>query len=508
MLFVLDGLSVGNNSNVEHIQKYLLSDMFFTTIRMIIGVCLISLVLGVPAAYLAANFNFPLRNFLFKANILPIAIPTYIMAFAYASFFSVTGNFNFIIEKWFPFLSGEEKIDVMSEGWLMLFLAFALYPYVYSSALVSFNIKNKQLDEAAASLGKSAWSRFWKVSFPLVLPAVFGGGALVAMEVLNDYGAMSYFNVNTITAGIFQAKQMDFASSVYLSALAFIVIVSFFSIYYVIKSYRKVEVIRSSPIHETIELKKWKGLLISFVVFIPFFLGFILPVIELIALAWSRIEVVFSQTFIQIVFNSVQLALIPAVIIVILSLILLYNQYLNNRFLARITNSLSNIGYAIPGAIIAVAIMAFVIYFDNEEKSTYHFLIDSLLLLIFAYVVRFMAVGYNTLESGFNKVTTLLPDSARSLGASSFKTLFKVYFPILKTTLLTTLAIVTVDILKELPITLMLQRFNFNTLATVTYQKAKVSESVQDAAPYALLLIFVGTLAVLFLVSGSKKRST
>jgi len=507
LLFILEGLKAGSNPNVEHINEFLLTDMFLTTIRMIVGVCIFSLILGIPTAYFAANFNFPLRKLLFKANILPIAIPTYIMAFTYASFFSTTGNFNRIMTEWFPYFGDQFNVNVMSEGWLMLFLAFALYPYVYSSALVSFNIKNKHLDEAAASLGKSAWIRFWRVSFPLVLPAVLGGGALVAMEVLNDYGAMSYFNVNTITAGIFQAKQMDFTSSVYLSAVVFIVIVSFFSIYYLIKSYRKVDVIKSSPIHDTIKLKKWKGILISFLVFLPFFLGFIVPVLELIFLAWQRIEIVFSSEFLRIALNSIQLALIPSLIIVVLAIILLYNQYLNKSFLGRLINSLSNIGYAIPGAIIAVAVMAFVISFDSEDKTLYHYLIDSLILLIFAYVIRFMAVGYNTLESGFNKIAHILPDSSRSLGASSLKTLFKVYLPILKSTLFTTLAIVTVDVLKELPITLMLQRFNFNTLATVTYQKAKVSESVQDAAPYALLLIFVGTLAVIFLVTGSKKSS-
>lgn len=508
LLFVLEGFQVGDNPNIQHINEYLLGDMVFTTLKMIVGVCAISLLLGVPAAYFAANYKFPLHQLLFKANILPVAIPTYIMAFAYASFFSASGGYQRIVNWLFPNANEFFFIDVMSEGWLMLFLAFALYPYVYSAALLSFSIKNKQLDEAAASLGKSAWKRFWSISFPLVLPAVLSGVALVAMEVLNDYGAMSYFNVSTMTAGIFQAKQMDFISSVYLSAIVFVIIVSFFSVYFLFKSYRKVEVIRSSPNNDPIPLKKGKGIFVSFLVFLPFFLGFIVPVLELISLAGSTIDVIFSSTFFQVAVNSIQLALIPGIIIVLLSLILLYNQYLNNGFIARLLNSISNIGYAIPGAIIAVAVMAFVIFFDSEEKSTYHFLIDSLLLLIFAYIIRFIAVGYNTLEGGFSKIAAVVPDASRSLGKNAFTTLFKVYIPLLTPTLLTTLAIVTVDILKELPITLMLQRFNFNTLATITYQKAKVSESVQDAAPYALLLIFVGTLAILFLVSGRKRKTS
>lgn len=507
LLFVLDGFGKGNNDNVRHIQEFLLSDLIFTTGRMILGVGLVALILGVPTAYLVANFQFPLRNFLAKANILPIAIPTYIMAFVYASIFSVSGTFYKVAEL---FISRETlyalDIDVLKEGWLMLFLGFALYPYVYSTSLVSFSIKNKSLDEAAASLGVKPWKRFWRVSLPIILPAVFSGVGLVAMEVLNDYGAMSYFNVNTITAGIFQAKQMDFTSSVYLSALAFVIVFGFFTFFYLIKSYRKVNLIQNTPNFKLSTIKGSNGILTSIIVFLPFFLGFVLPIIELLYLASDRISVIFTSAFINIVLDSIQLALIPAVIIVLFSLVLLYNQYLNKGIVSRLIAAFANIGYAIPGAIIAIAVMAFVIFFDNAEKTTYHYLIDSLLLLIFAFVIRFMAVGYNTIESAFNQISTSLPDAARSTGRNSFYTFGKVYIPLLKGTLLTTLAIVTVDILKELPITLLLQRFNFNTLATVAYEKAKVSESVKDAAPYALLLILVGTLSVFFLTANSNKK--
>ncbi len=208
----------------------------------------------------------------------------------------------------------------------------------------------------------------------------------------------------------------------------------------------------------------------------------------------------------MIAFNSIQLALIPSLVIVLLSLIILYNTYLNNGFFARFIAAISNVGYAIPGAIIAVAVMVFIMSFDTQEKTVYHFFIESLVLLMFAYIIRFLAVGYTTLEGGFNQISKHLPDGARSLGKGAFVTLVKVYFPLLKTALLTTLAIVVVDVLKELPITLLLQRFNFNTLATITYENAKVNESVADAAPYALLLIFVGSLAVLFLMQNEKLK--
>ncbi len=507
LLFVLEGFRFGEDENVLHIKSFLLKDMVFTTIRMILGVGLVSLVLALPTAYFVSNYEFPLRKFLRKASMLPIAIPTYIMGFAYASIFSISGSFYDLAEIFYDRETLYSwNIDVLKEGWLMIFLGFALFPYVYSAALVSFSIKNKSIDEAAASIGVGVWQRFWRVGFPMVVPALVSGFALVAMEVLNDFGAMSYYNVNTITAGIFQAKQMDFTSSVYLSALFFVVIASIFIIYYLVKSLRNVASVVVNAPTDLPKLKGGKAIFISFLISLPFILGFVIPVAELLRLASNRVEVIFSQEFLSIIIDSFQLAIIPALIIVVLVLVLLYNQYINKSYLSKIFSAISNIGYAIPGAIIAVAVMAFVLVFDEEEKSFYYFLMDSLILILFAYVIRFMAVGYNTLESGFNRISTTLPDAGRSLGKNSFLTFIKVYLPLLKNAIFTALAIVTVDILKELPITLLLQPFNFDTLATITYEKAKVSESIRDASPYALLLIFVGAIVVLFLVDDSNSK--
>jgi iron(III) transport system permease protein len=508
LLFVLEGLYQGNNPNVQHIQKFVLSNLVFTTLRMVLGVSAVAILLGVPAAYFVANYSFPLHKFLKKANILPAAIPTYIMAFVYASIFSISGSF----ERFLTFFVDRQtifdwNINVLTEGWLMVFLGFSLYPYVYSASLVSFSLKNKRVDEAAASLGAGPWKRFFKIILPISLPAIMSGTALVAMEVVNDYGAMSYFNVKTITAGIFQAKQMDYGSSLYLSALTFIVIVGLFTTFYLIRSFRKFTSPSISSTYDLIPTKGWRAIVISILVFLPFSLGFIFPLVELFILAGSKVDVVMSSVFFYTVTNSIQLAFIPAAIIVVLSLIMLYNNYLNPSRSVSLVTSVSTIGYAIPGAVIAVAVIGFVMYFDNESRSIYHFLVDGLILLMFAYVVRFMAVGYNTLYGGFNQISSSLPDASRSLGKSSLKTFLLVYFPLMRPAIFTTLALVTVDILKELPLTLLLQRFNFNTLATVTYEQAKINESVADASPYALLLIFVGVLAILVLVSTDRKST-
>lgn len=505
LIFILEGLGDSENENVQHIQQYLLKDLFWTTVRMIIGTVLVAVLLGLPTAYFTANFDFPLRKFLRKANILPIAIPTYIMAFVYASVFSVSGSFQRVQS----FLFGEDSspmfIDVMQEGWLMVFLGFALFPYVYTACLASFSIKNKSLDEAAASLGANVWRRFFRIHLPLVLPALLSGIALVSMEVINDYGAMSYFNVNTLTAGIFQAKQMDFKSSVYLSAVVFIGIFSVYILFYFFKSTKRVEGLPPASSTLIVPRKKYQYLL-TFMVAMPFLLGFILPVIELLYLASFRMEVWGSTTFLVIAFNSVQLALIPAIIIVVITLVLLFNQYINRGKSSDFISYFNTLGYAVPGAIIAVAVMAFVIFFDNEEKTTYHWLIDAAILLIFAYIIRFLAVGYYTLDGAFHRLNKSVPDAARSLGSKPVKTFTKIVFPLIRPAIFTTIAVVMVDILKELPITLLLQRFNFDTLATITFEKVKITESVRDASPYALLLIFVGTIGVLVLMGKDNNK--
>lgn len=507
LFFVLDGFSDANNPNVLHIREYLLSDMVATTLRMILGTGTVALLLGVPSAYFVANYQFPLRGLLKKMNVLPAAVPTYIMAFAYASIFSITGTFQKIAEVFFTRETVFSwNIDVINEGFLMVFLGFALYPYVYSASLVSFSIKNKAMEEVAASLGAHGLKRFFRVMLPLSAAAIMGGFALVAMEVLNDYGAMSYFNVRTITAGIFQAKQMDFTSSLYLSALTFSAVVSIFAGYYLIRSVKKVSVVSATLNYDLQSLTKWKALGVSLWVFLPFFLGFILPVIELILLAGSKVNVIFSTDFFTVLFNSIQLAIIPAFIIVLFSVVLLYNDYLNPTRWGSVFSTLSTVGYAIPGAVIAIAVISFILFFDDSDKSTYHFLINSLVLLIFAYVVRFMAVGYNTLYGGFSQISASIPNASRGLGKGSLFTLFKVYFPLLKGAVFTAFAIVMVDVLKELPLTLLLQRFNFDTLATITYEQAKINESVSDAAPYALLLIFAGALVIIGLLRSGEKR--
>lgn len=515
LLFVLEGffpssdnaaLLTEQQENINHLKTYALPQMTFTTLRMIIGVGLVSIILGVMPAYFIANYKFPLRNFLKRANVFPLTIPTYIMGFVYASIFSITGSFTKLA---MLFFTPEEifswNINVVTEGWLMFFLGFSLYPYVYSSCLLHFSTKNKALDEVGATLGVSRLKRFFKVILPLAIPTILGSVSLVVMEVINDYGAMSYFNVKTFTTGIFQAKQMNFSGSLYLSAVLFIAIAFIFSSLFFIRSIKKVKAVKST-VGSLKSVSKKQGFLFSFICFIPFFLGFIIPVAELIYLAIGKFDMLLLRSLLLLFSNAIQIALIGAILILLLSIILHYNGYLNKGKLSSLISNISTLGYAIPGAVIAVAVIGF-IYAIDANGNAYQFTINSLILMIFAYVIRFFAVGYNTIDATFSTVANHLPDASRTFGFGSFKTFFKVYFPLLKSGLLTTLAIVTIDILKELPLTLILQPFNFETLATKSYKKAKVAESVADASPYALMLILCGVLVTLLLIQTDKNSS-
>lgn len=514
LLFVLDGFVLSGDTsaeivekqeNISHLQEYVLPQMIYTTLRMILGVSFVSLLLGVIPAYVIANFKFPLHRFLKKANIFPLTIPTYIMGFVYASIFSITGSFT----KLSLFFFTQDQIfdwniNVITEGWLMVFLGFSLYPYVYSSCLLHFSDKNKTLDEAASTLGVSSIKRFFKVTFPLSIPSILGGVSLVIMEVVNDYGAMSYFNVKTFTAGIFQAKQMNFSGSLYLSALLFVVVTFVFSTVFFIRATQRVTQINSGVTKLKVVSNR-KGLLFSFLCFLPFFLGFVVPVAQLIYLSSEQLSNVWSTSILIIFFNALQIALIAALFILFFSVILHYNRYLNRGRFSNFLSSISTLGYAIPGAVIGVSVIAFV-YALDASGGLYQWTINSLFLLIFAYIIRFFAVGYNTVESVFDQIPKQLPDASRTLGKNGMLTFFKVYFPTLRFGILTTSAVVTIDILKELPLTLILQPFNFETLATKAYKKAKVAESVADASPYALLLILCGIMVTLLFMRSNKLK--
>lgn len=512
-MFVLEGFTLSGSTsaeiaekqgNINHLKEYVLPEMIYTTLRMIFGVSFVSLLLGVMPAYLLSNYRFPLSNFLRKFNILPLTIPTYIMGFVYASIFSVTGTFTKIALFFFtPEQIFSWDINVITEGWLMVFLGFSLYPYVYSSCLLHFSEKNKSLDEAASTLGVSQVKRFLSVSLPLAVPSILGGVSLVVMEVINDYGAMSYFNVKTFTAGIFQAKQMNFSGSLYLSALLFVVVTFVFSTLFFIRSIRRVKQ-SNSGLTQLKFVSRKNGIFFSLICFLPFFLGFIVPVFQLVYLASNNFSALWSSSILIIFFNALQIALIAAILIVFFAVVMHYNRYLNRSKFANFLANVSTLGYAIPGAVIGVAVIAF-IYTLDSSGSWYQWTINSLVLLVFAYVIRFFAVGYNTTESVFNQVSSQLPDASRALGKGALFTFFKVYFPSVRFGLLTTLAVVTIDVLKELPLTLILQPFNFETLATKAYKKAKVAESVADAAPYALLLILSGILVTLLFMRSDKK---
>lgn len=501
LFFVLDGFANSEAHSVQHIKENNLSEYIFTTLRMLVGVGFWSLILGVPSAYMVAKFDFPLRKLFVKGNMFALTIPTYIMGFTYASIFSETGSMTEILMN---FMSIEEamqlSINVRTEGWLMFFLGLALYPYVYSSCLIHFSTTGNSQEIAAANLGAKPFKRFYKISLPIAFPAIIGGVSLVFMEVLNDFGAMSYFNVKTFTAGIFQAKQMDLEGSAYLAALLFVIVLIVFTSFYTIRQLKKVSVIKSDGANSNLKLKGWRSLIVSFLCFLPIFLGFVIPVAQLLYLSFLKGKDIFTSKFVIVFVNSMQLALIPALVIVALSVFLLSNKRINKGFLSNVLSNFTTIGYAIPGAVIAVALISFIMFFDDESNSIYNFSVDTLLLLIFAYVIRFLAVGYNSLESGYNNIGSNVFSAARDLGVSPFKSFFKVELPLLKFTLFSTFAILLIDILKELPLTLLLQRANFETLATKAYKEAKVAESVMDAAPYSLVLILSGVVVLLFLI--------
>lgn len=344
---------------------------------------------------------------------------------------------------------------------------------MYSASLLHFSSKNKAITEAAATLGVSSVKRFFTLVLPLAIPSILGGSVLVVMEVINDYGAVSYFNVKTFSAGIFQAKQMDFSGSLYLSALAFIIISMIFGSLFVYRNLKRVEDKKNTNDFILKPLKGGRGALVSFLAFIPFFLGFVVPVLQLVYLSFFTPKSLIDEELLITTLDSFKVAILPALIIVVITLMLMYNRYLNKGWISGGIANFATLGYAIPGAVIGVAVLGFA-FFVQENGDFYAWGIQSLFLLSLAYIIRFMAVGYNTLEANYARLPDALPDASRVLGKSSLVTFLKVNFPILRFGIFTTFAVVIIDVLKDLPLTLILQPFNFETLATKAIKRQKL----------------------------------
>lgn len=496
---ILISLFKGTGEMWEHITSYFLIDYIQNSIILLLGSGIICFVIGTSSAWVVSRYKFKGRKIVEWLLFMPLAIPSYIVAYSYVGLFGYGGSFiKFINYLGFNNIDNIEMMNIYGLVWV---LSFSLYPYVYASTRLIFQSYPTRLKDTASLLGASKNKYFFKIALPLASPAIIGGLFLVFMEVLNDYGAAKYYGINTFTTGIFRTWTAleDLQSSIYLSA---ILVVLVFVLVLIVKWLRgrrsyNLKTYNSNDQDEIYrkDLKGLKKIIFLTIVFVPILFGFLFPFLQLIIWGIQTFESMFNSDLLNIGIQTLFLGISTSIIVVFLATSLIYLSKWNYLKQLNVTSKLATLGYVIPGAIIGIGVIKSS-HSITEYFSTYHnikigyIIYNSILVLIYAYVFRFIAVAFNSIESNTLKLSKSLSESSNLLGFGKIKTFFKIDFPLIKNALLTSFILVFIDVIKELPLTLILKPYNLSTLAIKAYEYAE-DERVAEAALPALFLIFI-----------------
>ena len=496
----------------SHLVSTVLWEYVGNTLWLMIGVGIGTIVIGTSTAWLVTMYRFPGRRILSWALLLPLAVPSYILAFVITDQLEYAGNVQSALRGVFGWTSARDYWfpEIRSLGGATIVLSLVLYPYVYLLARAAFIEQCFGLFETSRTLGRGPIASFFTVAAPLARPAIAVGVALALMETLNEYGTIDFFAVPTLTAGIFDVWfNMD---SIAGAAQLASVLVAFALILVAIERTSR----RSRRYHDTTtrvqalpeyRLSTARGLAALVWCAAPVAFGFVLPACVLGNYAMVFYAETLEADYLDYVRNSMMLAAWAASIAALAGIGLAYGVRLSPRRAMRGLAEFATIGYAIPGAVLAVGIMVPLGHFDNALDSMSRGLFGiplGLLIsgtataLVVGYVVRFLALGYRTVDSGLSRVTPSIEGAARTLGASPARALVRVHVPLIRPSVITAALLVFVDTMKELPLTLILRPFNFDTLATFVYQYAS-DELLEECALGALTIVAAGVIPVVLM---------
>ena len=482
------------------------------TLWLMLGVGVGTIAIGTSTAWLVTMYRFPGRRVLSWALLLPLAVPSYILAFVITDQLEYAGNVQAALRGVFGWTSPREYWfpEIRSLGGATVVLSLVLYPYVYLLARAAFIEQSFGLFEASRTLGRTPLASFFTVAAPLARPAIAVGVALALMETLNEFGTIDFFAVPTLTAGIFDVW-LNMDSTTGAAQLAS-VLVTFTLVLVVVERGSR----RSRRYHETTTrvqalpeypLPTVRGIAALVWCATPVALGFVLPAWVLGGYAVTFYAETLEADYLAYVRNSMTLAACAAVVVALAGIVLAYGVRLSPRRAMRWLAEFAAIGYAIPGAVLAVGIMVPLGYFDNAIDAASRTLFGvplGLLVsgtavgLVIGYAVRFLALGYRTVDSGLSRVTPGIEGAARTLGAGPARSLLRVHLPIIRPSIVTAALLVFVDTMKELPLTLILRPFNFDTLATFVYQYAS-DELLEECALGALTIVAAGVVPVILM---------
>ena len=495
-----------------HLAGTILPRVFRETVLLMAGVCVATLVTGTLTAWVVTMYRFPGRAIVDRLLVLPLAMPTYIVAYAYVDILDYSGPLQATLralagwrtpaDYWFP--------SVRSTGGAVFVLSSVLYPYVYLTARASFVQQSVGVLEVARTLGQTPWGAFRRVALPLSQAALAAGVSLALMETLNDLGAVQHLGVETVSAAIYATwlQRSNLAGAAQIAVVALVIIAAMIWCERAVRSGRRIDApkarLRAVPFDD---LTGWRAAAALTLCVVPAVAGFVVPFAVLAHNAARHLDEALAQGFWRAAGNSILLAALGAAVAVALAVLVAYGRRVAAGRLTRSAVRIAGLGYALPGTVLALGLLIPLAAVDNRIDllvqrwlgvSTGLILSGTAATLVLAYAVRFLAVAQGSVETGLERISPNLDAAARTLGATAFSALSRVHLPLLTPALATSALLVFVDAMKELPATLLLRPFNFETLSTHVYALTAL-EQVEAASVGALSIVLVGLVPVLLL---------
>ncbi len=509
ILVILNSFFQPESEIWQHIVDTLLIDLLKNTFILCIGVLAGTFILGVGTAWLTAVCDFPGRKFFNWALMFPLAIPTYVLAFVFIGLLDFSGPVQTLLRtllvappKWFP--------NIRSAGGVILVMTLALYPYVYLLARNAFQTQGKRVLEASQALGQSRTNAFFRVALPMARPWIASGLMLVLMETLADFGAVSIFNYDTFTTGIYKAwfGLFSLTAAAQLSSVLLIFVILVVIVEQQMRAKMQFhQVGKMTTETSRIRLYGWKKWVACGALSAIVLIAFLIPCLQLAVWSFKSAAVELDSRYIGLLVRSLFFSIMAATIITGLGLLMAYIQRQYPDFFTKWTIRLSSMGYALPGTVLSVGIVIMVNFTDKQiiwaiKEITgiqlKSILNGTIITVLFAYTVRFLTVGFNSINSSMHRITRSLDEASTLLGITGVKLLQRVHIPILKNGLYTAAVLVFVDVMKEMPITLMTRPFGWDTLAVKIFELTSEGEWQRAALP-SITLVFAGLIPLILL---------
>ena len=501
-----------NTSNYYQVLKdTFLLEYIFNSLILLFSVLIFTFLIGTGSAYLVSFFEFPFSNFFKWALILSFAVPPYIYAYSLTAFFENYGTAFTILKSLFGEANYNQSIPKFDGLFgAILSISFSLYAYVYVLARASFLYQPQNLIDLGKNLGFTKFKTLYSIILPAARPAIVAGLSLVAMETLAEFGAVDFFSINTLTTGIYNSW-IAFDDLAFANQLSFYLLLFIFALFILENLSRK-----RAKYHmnsrggfkqkQKIKLSGRKSLMAFTFCFLVFFLSFLFPLSQMMYWTIKFPENLFDLQIINLLINTLYLVVLSSLVLIIFALISNYGNRVNKDKTLNVLSTLSISGYAIPGVILAVAFITFIAWIDESVIKTFGFLsikkvfIGSIFGLVIVYFIRFYSLAFNGIKSGYEKINISVDESSYLLGYSKRKTFMNIHIPFLRNSLLFVFILISLEIIRELPITLILRPFNFETFATTAYISA--SEDLLEAA--AVPSLFLILIATSFIIVTSK----